>query len=87
MIYFCGEIWISEKHGAIAGVGHPISAELYVAMGNKRLRVGRIIQWEKEHDQPYPRLRFRVTKSLSQLKKWRWAKSESQDRLIPYKCT
>lgn len=85
MIYFCGEIWISEKRGAVAGVCNPSSAELYVVMGNKRLRVGRIIQWEKEHNQIYPRLKFYVTKSLNQLRNLRWVKAGEQDRLIPYR--
>ena len=86
MIYFCDEIWISEKRGAIAGVGYPSSCELYLVLGNKRLRVGRIVQWEKENDQTYPRLKFRVTKSLNQLRCQRWVMSRKQDRLIPYKC-
>jgi len=86
MMYFCSEIWMSEKRGAVAGVGHPSSAELYLVLGNKKVRVGRIIGWEKEHDQTYPRLKFRVTKSLNQLRNQRWIKAGDQDRLIPYKC-
>jgi hypothetical protein len=37
--------------GIIAGVGHPISAEVYHVVGNKRVRLRRIIEWEKENQQ------------------------------------
>ena len=87
MIFFCDEVWMRAENGIIAGVGHPISAEIYHVVGNKRVRLGRIIEWEKEHDQTYPRLSFRVTKSLNTIKKWGWIKANSSDHLIPYKCT
>jgi len=71
--------------GIIAGVGHPISAEVYHVVGNKRVRLRRIIEWEKENQETYPRLSFRVTKSLRIIKNWGWV--NSSDHLIPYKCT
>ena len=87
MIYFCGEIWMHTGHGIIAGVGHPISAEVYHVVGNKRVRLRRIIEWEKENQQTYPRLCFKVTKSLSVLKSYGWVKAEDSSCLIPYKTT
>ena len=87
MIFFCGEIWREVRGGIIAGVGHPISADIYQVLGNKRVRLGRIIEWEKEHQKTYPRLCCRVTKSLHTLKEWKWVKAETNDHLIPYRCT
>jgi hypothetical protein len=87
MIYFCNEIWMHTGRGIIAGVGHPISAEVYHVTGHKRVRLRRIIEWEKEHEADYPRLSFRVTKSLRIIKNWGWVKVNSSDHLIPYKCT
>ena len=87
MIYFCNEILINFGHRVIAGVGHPSSVEIYRVTGNKRVRVGRIIEWEKEYDVTYPRLKFRVTKNLNTLdKNCGWVKAKTQDRLIPYNC-
>jgi hypothetical protein len=73
--------------GIIAGVGHPSCAEIYQVTGNKRVRLGRIIEWENENQETYPRLSFRVTKSLRIIKNWGWVKVNSSDHLIPYKCT
>jgi hypothetical protein len=87
MIFFCDEIWMHASHGIIAGVGHPVSAEVYHVVGNKRVRLRRITQWENENRQTYPRLSFRVTKSLQIIKNWRWVKVNSSDHLIPYKYT
>ena len=85
MIYFCSEIW--RYGGLIAGVGHPISAEVYHVVGNKRVRLRRIIEWEKEKQQTYPRLCFKVTNSLNVLKSYGWVKAEDSSCLIPYKCS
>lgn len=85
MIYFCKEIWMHTGRGIIAGVGHPESAEIYQVTGNKKVRLGRICQWEHEHEQTYPRLRFKVTKSLNVLKGYGWVKAEDSSCLIPYK--
>ena len=85
MIYFCDEIWMHASHGIIAGVGHPVSAEVYHVVGNKRVRLRRIIEWEKENQQTYPRLCFKVTKSLNVLKSYGWVKAEGKEDLIPYK--
>ena len=85
MIYFCSEIW--RYGGLIAGVGHPSSVELYKVLGNKRVRVGRIIEWERKHDQTYPRLDFHITTQFKAMKKDLWVKADFQDHLIPYKCS
>ena len=85
MIFFCDEYWMRAENGIIAGVGHPQSAEIYQVTGNKRVRLGRIIEWENENQETYPRLSFRVTKSLRIIKNWGWVKVEKQDHLIPYK--
>ena len=85
MIFFCDEIWMHTGRGIIAGVGHPISAEVYHVVGNKRVRLRRIIEWEKENQQTYPRLCFKVTKSLNVLKSYGWVKAEGKEDLIPYK--
>jgi hypothetical protein len=53
MIYFCSEFWMHTGRGIIAGVGHPISAEVYHVTGNKRVRLRRIIEWEKMYEQTY----------------------------------
>ena len=87
MIFFCDEVWMRAENGIIAGVGHPQSAEIYQVTGNKRVRLGRIIEWENENQETYPRLSFRVTKSLRIIKNWGWVKVNSSDHLIPYKCT
>jgi hypothetical protein len=87
MIFFCGEYWMRAENGIIAGVGHPSCAEIYQVTGNKRVRLGRICQWENENQETYPRLSFRVTKSLRIIKNWGWVKVNSSDHLIPYKCT
>ena len=87
MIFFCGEYWMRAENGIIAGVGHPESAEIYQVMGNKRVRLGRICQWENENQQTYPRLCFKVTKSLNVLKRYGWVKAEDSSCLIPYKTT
>lgn len=86
MIYFCGEIWMNTGRGIIAGVGHPSSCEIYHITGNKKVRLGRIIDWERKHEATYPRLSFRVTKSLKIIKRWNWKKAEMKDHLKPYKC-
>ena len=70
MIFFCGEVWMRAKNGISAGVGHLESARIYRVMGNKRVRLGRICQWENENQQTYPRLSFRVTKSFRIIKNW-----------------
>lgn len=87
MIYYCGEIWMHTGRGIIAGVGHPDSAGVYHVVGNKRVRLGRICQWEKEKQRTYPRLCFKVTKSLNILKSYGWVKAEDSSCLIPYKCS
>ena len=53
--------------------------------GNKRVRLRRIIEWEKMYEQTYPRLCFKVTKSLNVLKSYGWVKAEGKEDLIPYK--
>ena len=87
MIYFCNEIWMHHKLGIIAGVSHLGSAEVYHVTGNKRVRLRRIIEWEKEKQQTYPRLCFKVTNSLNVLKSYGWVKAEDSRCLIPYKCS
>ena len=87
MIFYCGEVWMRAKNGIIAGVDHLGSARIYRVTGNKRVRLGRICQWENENQQTYPRLSFRVTKSFRIIKNWGWVKVGKQDHLIPYKCT
>ena len=87
MIYFCSEFWMHTGCGIIAGVGHPECAEVYHVVGNKRVRLRRICQWEKEKQQTYPRLCFKVTKSLNVLKSYGWVKAEDSSCLIPYKCS
>lgn len=87
MIFFCDEYWMRAENGIIAGVGHPESAEIYHVVGNKRVRLRRICQWEKENQQTYPRLCFKVTKSLNVLKSYGWVKAEDSSCLIPYKTT
>jgi len=87
MIYFCSEFWMHTGRGIIAGVGNTDSVEVYHVVGNKRVRLRRIIEWEKEKQQTYPRLCFKVTKSLNVLKSYGWVKAEDSSRLIPYKCS
>jgi hypothetical protein len=87
MIYFCSEFWMHTGRGIITGVGYPESVEVYHVVGNKRVRLRRIIEWEKEKQRTYPRLCFKVTLSLNILKCYGWAKAEDSSCLIPYKCS
>ncbi len=87
MIYFCNEFWMHPKHGIIAGVIFLENVEIYHVVGNKRVRISRICQWEKENKRTYPRLSFGITKNLRIIKDWGWEKVNSSNHLIPYKCT
>ena len=88
MIYFSNEFWMHTGRGIIARVNYlDDSAEVYHVVGNKRVRFRRIIEWEKEKQQTYPRLCFKITKSLDVLKSFGWVKAEDSSCLIPYKCS
>ena len=87
MIFFCSEYWAANRGGRITGIGDPRSIEVYKLMGNKRVRLERIIQWEEEYQHTYPRLHFEITTYFGNLNKNRWKKVDKKYHLIPYKCT
>ena len=85
MIYFCGEIYYHD--GLICKINEGSSKGIiYFILGNKRIRTGRIYQWENENYRCYPRLKIYTTiPKFHRHKDKRWIKVEKQDHLMPYK--
>ena len=89
MICFYKEIWINTKVGMITGgiTNRNSTVVLYKVLGNKRVRVGRIIEWERKNISVYPRLKYYMVTQLTTLDRREWRKTSRDDHLIPYKCT